>query len=158
MIREAVINFIKLLPVIVSLLLMAAHFYRAGLLPVTAIVLVVTCMLFVPHGWVVRIIQALLAAGSIEWFITLSKLVSMRQAMNMPWIRLVLILGSVSIFTFGSIFMFRMKSLRTRYRLDVSNEIKKDQSWSYSGIDCAPVKTYVLFIFVIPSSRWKKSV
>jgi hypothetical protein len=128
MIREAVINFIKLLPVIVSLLLMAAHFYRAGLLPVTAIVLVVTCMLFVPHGWVVRIIQALLAAGSIEWFITLSKLVSMRQAMNMPWIRLVLILGSVSIFTFGSIFMFRMKSLRTRYRLDVSNEIKKDQS------------------------------
>ncbi len=119
-------NLIKLLPVIVSLLLMAAHFYRAGLLPVAALVLVVPCMLFVPQRWVVRTIQALLVVGSIKWIVTLLKLVSMRQAMNMPWIRLALILGSVSMITFGSIFIFRLKSLRVRYKLDLNDDSRND--------------------------------
>lgn len=121
-------NFIRLLPVIISLLFMAAHFYRAGLLPVAAIVSVAPFLLFVHHRLVVRIIQTLLAIGSIEWIMTLSRLVSMRQAMGMPWIRLALILGAVSMITFGSVFMFRLKSLRIRYKIDVSNVLRKDQT------------------------------
>jgi len=120
-------NLIKLLPVIISLFLMGAHFYRAGLMPAAVIVSVVPILLFVPHRWVVRIIQALLGIGSIEWIITLSRLVSRRQALGMPWIRLALILGSVSMIAFGSIFMFRLKSLRTRYKLDVTHERMKDR-------------------------------
>jgi hypothetical protein len=121
-------NFIRLLPVIISLLFMAAHFFRAGLLPVAAIISVAPFLLLVHHRLVVRIIQTLLAIGSIEWIMTLSRLVSMRQAMGMPWIRLALILGAVSMIAFGSIFMFRLKSLRARYKLDMSSELQKDQS------------------------------
>ena len=120
-------NFIKLLPVIISLFLMGAHFYRAGLVPVAVIVSVVPFFLFVPHRWVVRIIQTLLAIGSIEWLITMLSLVSRRQAMGMPWIRLAFILGSVAMIAFGSIFMFRLKSLRTRYKLDMSNQPRNDR-------------------------------
>ncbi|RJR19805.1 MAG: hypothetical protein C4581_04355 [Nitrospiraceae bacterium] len=120
-------NFIKLLPVIISLLFMAAHFYRAGLIPVVVIIMFAPFLLFVPHRLIVRIIQALLAISSIEWLITISRLVSMRQEMGMPWIRLALILGVVAIITFGSIFVFRLKSLRIRYKLDSSKELHKDQ-------------------------------
>jgi hypothetical protein len=107
---------------------MTAHFYRAGLLPVAAIVLVAPFLLLVHHRLVVRLIQTLLAIGSIEWIITLSRLVSMRQALGMPWIRLALILGAVSMITFGSVFMFRLKYLRIRYKIDVGNVLRKDQT------------------------------
>lgn len=121
-------NFIKLLPVIISLLFMAAHFYRAGLIPVVVIIMFAPFLLFVPHRLIARIIQALLAISSIEWLITISRLVSMRQEMGMPWIRLALILGVVAIITFGSIFVFRLKSLRIRYKLDSNKELHKDQT------------------------------
>jgi len=123
-----VMNFIKLLPAIISLLFMAAHFYRAGLIPVALIVLFAPLLLLVPHRRIVRVIQVLLALSGIEWIMTLSRLVSMRQAMGMPWIRLALILGAVAIMTFGSIFMFRLESLRIRYKLDRRKELPQDQN------------------------------
>ncbi|MEW6601783.1 MAG: hypothetical protein AB1499_12500 [Nitrospirota bacterium] len=111
-------NFIKLLPVFFSLLLMTAHFYRGGSLPLTVTVLTGLLLLIVPRRWVARMIQAMLAIGGIEWIVTMYRLVSIREAAGMPWIRLAVILGAVSMITFGSIFIFRLKSLRIRYKLD----------------------------------------
>ncbi len=111
-------NFIKLFPVVLSILLLCAHYYRAGLLSLVFVLMGSLLTLLVRQKWPVRIVQTLLFIGSIEWIRTLVILVSGRQGAGMPWVRMAFILGSLSLFTIGSIFLFRAKSLRKRYQLD----------------------------------------
>jgi len=112
------VNFIRLLPVIVSLLLLGAHYYRAGFIPLVASMGTGVLILLVRQPWAVRIVQVLLIVGAIEWTRTTFVLVMMRQSMGLPWMRLSLILGGVSLLAIGSLFVFRAGSVRRRYKLD----------------------------------------
>jgi len=110
-------NLLRLLPVILSTLLLAAHFYRAGLVVLVIIVLLSPLVLIIPKPWAARIIQATLVLGGIEWIRTLIELVRMRQTMGAPWMRLALILGIVALLTAASAFVFKLRPLRDRYGL-----------------------------------------
>ena len=109
-------NLIRLLPVILSLLLLAAHFYRAGIMFLVICIPASALILFVRTQWVARVVQGILVLGGIEWIRTLITLVMLRQDMGRPWIRLVVILGAVAIMTISSALVFRLKSLRERYK------------------------------------------
>jgi hypothetical protein len=111
------VNFIRLLPAIISLLLLGAHYYRAGIIPLVAIMGTGVLILLIRRAWAARIVQVLLLVGGIEWVRTVFGLVTMRQSMGMPWIRLALILGGVALLAIGSIFIFRAGSVRRRYKL-----------------------------------------
>jgi membrane-associated PAP2 superfamily phosphatase len=110
-------NFIKLFPVILSTLLLGAHFFRYGNIVLVMLTAALLPVLLVRRPWVVRLFQAVLVIGAIEWTRTLVELVKMRQAMGAPWIRLAVILGAVAVITICSAFVFRFKSLRERYKL-----------------------------------------
>jgi hypothetical protein len=111
-------NCIRLLPVIISLLLLGAHYYRAGYIPLVAIMGAAVLILLIRQPWAARIVQALLVIGAIEWIRTAFGLVMTRQSMGMPWVRLSLILGGVALLAIGSIFIFRAGAVRRRYKLD----------------------------------------
>ena len=64
-------NFIKLLPVILSLLLLGAHFYRAGMIVLVLLAIVIIFMLLIRKPWVVRLVQFVLVIGGLEWVRTL---------------------------------------------------------------------------------------
>ena len=106
---------IRLLPVILSFLLMAAHFYRAGLLPLAALCIALPFLLFLRQAWVPRLFQVLLVLGALEWLRALYGFAAMRIAFGEPWTRLALILGAVALFTGLSGLVFRSKSLRDYY-------------------------------------------
>ncbi|MBI5058031.1 MAG: hypothetical protein HZB61_15585 [Nitrospirae bacterium] len=108
-------NLFKLLPVILSLLLLGAHFFRAQNIILILLVAAFLFILFIRRSWVPRLIQTALVLGGIEWVRTLIALVNMRQAEGAPWIRLSLILGGVAAFTICSGLVFRFRSLRERY-------------------------------------------
>ncbi len=108
-------NFLKLIPVILSFLLLAAHFYRAMLFPFAILTLVLFFFLFIKEKWVARLSQAVLVIGALEWLRTLLKLVEIRQAMGMQWTRLAVILGIVALFTGLSALVFQSRSLKKRY-------------------------------------------
>jgi hypothetical protein len=110
-------NLVLLLPAIVSILLLGAHFYRAGYFILVALTIFLPFILLIRKSWPARIIQTFLIIGSIEWIRTLVLLSTMRQSTGAPWIRLVFILGGVALFTLGSAFTFKSKSLRKRYCL-----------------------------------------
>lgn len=111
-------NFLRLIPVILSIMLLGAHYYRAGFIPLVVIILASLFLLFIRQTWVVRVIQVELIIGGIEWFRTTFNLVMIRQSMNMPWIRLAVILGGVALLAFCSLLVFRSESLKKRYNLD----------------------------------------
>ena len=108
-------NFVRLLPVILSLLVLAAHFYRAGNLILVVLIAASPLLLFIRSAWIVRVIQVELILGGIEWIRTIFRLVHIRQADNLPWERLAIILGSVAVFTILSALVFNSKALKTRY-------------------------------------------
>jgi hypothetical protein len=111
------VNFLRLLPVVVSFVLMAAHFLRADNGPLVAVSLVLPLMLLLPRPWVARVVQFLLVLAGIEWLRTMVVLISRRQDSGEPWMRLALILISVSLLTMGSALVFRLAALRERYSL-----------------------------------------
>jgi len=110
-------NFIRLLPVILSLLLLGAHFFRAGHTVLVLVSVTILLIMLIRKRWVARLVQAVLVIGGVEWIRTLLVFVKMRQAAGEPWERLALILGGVAIFTVCSALVFRFKSLRERYNL-----------------------------------------
>ena len=108
-------NIIKLLPVICSLLLLAAHFLRAGVMPLVGLVLFLPFLLLIRRVWVARIIQISLVFGALEWLRTLFSLIDLRQEAGQPWARLAVILGVVAAGTGLSVWIFRCTSMKARY-------------------------------------------
>jgi hypothetical protein len=109
--------FVRLLPVVLALLLLAAHFYRAGWLPLAALSVALLALLAVPRAWAARALQLALALGAIEWLRTLASFAAARMATGQPYLRLALILGAVAAFTLLAAAVFRQRRLRERYRL-----------------------------------------
>ena len=110
-------NAFKLLPVVLSCLLLAAHFLRAGMLPLVVVSLTLPGLLLFRRRWVARLVQVFLVFGAFEWARTLLILVAERRAVGAPWSRLAIILGVVTILTAASALLFRCRSLRNRYQL-----------------------------------------
>lgn len=107
--------FLRLLPVVLSLLPLAAHFYRGGLPAVTALCLALPLLLLLRRAWVPRLFQWLLLLGALEWLRSIYVLVSVRIAFEQPWARLALILGAVALFTLLSGLVFRNRALQRFY-------------------------------------------
>ncbi|MBT8039939.1 MAG: hypothetical protein KJN78_06840 [Gammaproteobacteria bacterium] len=109
-------NFLRLLPVILSMLLLGAHFFRAGLPAVTLACVAVLGLLLLKKSWVPRLFQALLLLGVVEWLRTLYVFAQTRIAWDEPWTRLALILGGVALFTALSASVFWSRKLHAYYR------------------------------------------
>lgn len=109
-------NILKLLPVVLSFLLLGAHFYRAGLVPLTVLCVALLFLLFLRKRWVPRLFQILLLLGAFEWMRTLYVFAAMRIAWDQPWGRLALILGGVALLTALSALVFRNRKLRRYYQ------------------------------------------
>lgn len=108
-------NILRLLPVILSFLLLAAHFFRPGQTLAAGLCIAVPVLLFLRKSWVPRLFQVLLVLGALEWLHTLYSIASMRIALEETWIRLAVILGSVALFTALSGLVFRSRALKSWY-------------------------------------------
>ena len=62
---------LQLLPVVLSLLVLAAHFLRAGNGIMVVLVLGLLGLLAVPRAWAARTVQIALQLGAVEWLWTL---------------------------------------------------------------------------------------
>lgn len=108
-------NVLRLLPVILSFLLLGAHFYRAGYPVLAGLSTGVLALLFYRSHWVPRLFQGLLILASLEWLRSLYYIAAMRIAWDQPWTRLAVILGAVALFTALSGLVFRSAGVRTCY-------------------------------------------
>ncbi len=99
-----------------ALLVLAAHFYRAGLLPLGALSVALIGLLFVPRRWAAVAAQIALLVGALEWLRTLAALVATRVAAGQPYVRLAVILLAVALLTAAAALVFRSATARARFR------------------------------------------
>jgi len=107
---------LRLLPVVLSLLLLGAHFFRAGSPELVAVVVALLGLLAVRRRWAARVVQIGLLLGAIEWLMTLAQLVFERAYTGEPTTRLAIILLGVALFTVLSTLVFSTEGLRAAYR------------------------------------------
>ena len=108
-------NLLRLIPVILSFLLLAAHFYRSGQVILTVICGALLFLLFFRQSWIPKLFQFLLVLGALEWLRSLYYFAAMRIAWDQPWTRLAIILGAVALFTALSGLVFSNKAVLARY-------------------------------------------
>jgi len=109
---------LQLVPVVLSLLVLGAHFLRAGNVSAVVVVLVLLGLLAVRRPWAARAVQIGLALGAVEWVWTLWRLVDARMAAGEPAVRMAAILGAVTLVTGLSALIFQTQTLRQIYRLE----------------------------------------
>jgi hypothetical protein len=104
------------LPIVLSLLLLGAHFLRYGNTAIVIGILALAGLLFVRRPWAARIVQLVLVAGTVEWLRTLVVLVQERMALGAPYLRMAIILGAVAAMTALAALLFQAKELKALYR------------------------------------------
>ncbi len=114
-----------LIPVFMSLLLLAAHFLRYGNILFMALSLLVIPLLAIRKKWVVLLFRILLFLGTIEWVRTIWTLAAIRMEFGKPYLRMAIILGGVALFTVLSVFVFNSRRLRNRFYEAKDNEIER---------------------------------
>lgn len=108
-------NFIKIVPIVLCSLLMAAHLGRANLFVLQYLSLIIPFILFWKNKISARAVQILLIIYGFEWIRTIFYYARIRTANGEDWLRLAIILGVVAILNFATILVFRSKSMKERY-------------------------------------------
>ena len=106
---------LQLLTVVLSLIVLGAHFMRAGNVVMVVVVLFLLGLLVVRRAWAARTVQVALLLGVLEWVRTMARLVAWRAQDGQPVLRLVVILGTVALVTGLSSLVFRSSRVRAWY-------------------------------------------
>ena len=114
---QPALNALRLLPVAVALLLLAAHFYRGASWIAFGVTVALLPLLLVRAPWAARGLQAALLLGCLEWLRTAAALIAIRQSFGQPWTRLAIILGAVALATALCALVFRSRAVRERFNL-----------------------------------------
>jgi 4-amino-4-deoxy-L-arabinose transferase-like glycosyltransferase len=101
-----------------ALLLLGAHLLHNGASVFAALPVALIALLGVRRRWVGRLVQAVLLVAALEWGLTAAALAQMRAGHGEPYVRLVLILGSVALFTALAALALQSACLRAWFRLD----------------------------------------
>jgi len=104
-----------LLPAALALLVLGAHFYRAGLVFLVPVCLGLVLLMAVRLAWVPRVVMAALVLAALEWLRTLVVLADGRLEAGQPWTRLVAILGAVAVLTVAAAWPLRSATVRRWY-------------------------------------------
>ncbi|MCU0643776.1 MAG: 4Fe-4S binding protein [bacterium] len=94
---------------------MAAHFSRANQTGLAIVCLLFPFLLLIKRRWVAIVFQVLLLLAAMEWIQTTLRIVHIRQSNGEAWTRLVIILGSVALFTALAALVFETKKLKQRF-------------------------------------------
>ena len=110
----------RLLPAILALLVLAAHFYRAGLEFLVPACIGLVALTFVRLAWVPGAVALALALATGEWLRTLLLLAGERIEAGQPYARLVVILLAVALLTMLSALAVWSPKARRWYAGDTS--------------------------------------
>ena len=105
----------RFLPAGFAMLLLGAHFLRGGNVILAAICGLSPLVLLVQRRIALRVAQCSLAAGVMVWTHTAVVLTRMRMQLGAPWVRMLLILSTVSLFTALCVWLLNADTVKRRF-------------------------------------------
>lgn len=119
--KERFFSFLLYFCTSLSIMLGAAHFYRAGLYSLSLL-----CLLFIPlsffkEAYIRNILTCALVVLSLRYAWVTVDFIQMRQAFNEPWLRLFYIMFTVSFFILANAFYIYSQKKRYTKNIEFSN-------------------------------------
>jgi hypothetical protein len=102
----------RMVPLILSAVLIAAHFFRAGNIVLVIFCILAPLILITRARWAVIVVQVLLVLASAEWLRTALAIARERAAIGTPAARMFAILASVAILALLSALPLRRLAIR----------------------------------------------
>ncbi len=106
---------VLLLPAILSLLLLAAHFLRSANYLAVLGLLALIPLLALRRAWVMLVARSTLWLGTGVWLYTIARFTAERLRLGEPYLRMVAVLGGVALCTALSSLAFGARRLRVWY-------------------------------------------
>ena len=106
---------LRIVLLIISYLLLSAHFFREGETILTAVYLFLPLLFFIKKRWSLIFLQLFSYGGFIIWLQTIFVLTSARIQLGEPWLRMVIILGVVAIFTLLAGLLLNSNKIKSKY-------------------------------------------
>lgn len=101
--------------VVLSSLLIGAHFLRHGNVVAVLLCLVAPFLLLLKKRWVLIVLQCFLYGAALLWLLYTRVLVHQRMLEHRPFRGVILILGSVALVTVLSGLLLNSRSMKDRY-------------------------------------------
>jgi hypothetical protein len=106
---------IRLIPLIIAFLLLGGHFLRSGHMIFAGMSILSPLLLFIKQRWILLFVQWLTWSGAIVWIYTTFSLVQQRRVAGVPWVRMLLILSGVTVFTLYAGYLLGSDTVKRRY-------------------------------------------
>jgi len=106
---------VRIVLYVVAALVLAAHFYRDGNLPLVAVCIAVPFLFLHRRRRSLLALQLLAYAGALVWVYTALDIVYVRNQIGRPWTAAVLILGTVAVVTALAGALLNGRAMRERY-------------------------------------------
>ncbi len=108
--------FKRLFPIIFALILLGAHFSRNNNDILAIICVLLPFLLFIKRMWVIYLLQTIAYLGGVIWAYTTYSLVVGRLSEGQPWLRLLIILAVVALFTIWSAYWVKSPAVKEKYK------------------------------------------
>jgi hypothetical protein len=108
-------TFLLVLPTILALLTLGAHYLRYGLVPMALLLVVLGSLLLIDKRWVARLMQGVLLLAALEWILVLRSVIQERVVDGRPYRKSVFILGGTAAFTLLAAGLYQTPRLKRRY-------------------------------------------
>lgn len=105
----------RLLPVVISYWLLAAHFFRHSVFDVALLLVCLPLLLKMRSAWISVVMGAGLLLNAAIWCLVTYDMLSVRLVMGESWGRLLFIMGGVICFTLLSAVVFQSDKVRAYY-------------------------------------------
>jgi hypothetical protein len=106
---------LRIFPVILSALLLAAHFLRSFSLLAMLLCLAAPLLLLIKRSWILRVMQILCAVSTLIWIIALYEIVQQRIYEGRSWTASAIILGVVVAFALLSGWLLNAPEVKNNY-------------------------------------------
>jgi hypothetical protein len=104
-----------LVPVVLSFLVLGAHFLRSGDPPLAAACVLLPWVLVIRRPWAARLLQGALLLGAAVWIRTLVAIAVVRARLGDAWLRMAVILSIIAAVTILSALLFQGRTLGRIY-------------------------------------------
>ena len=106
---------LRVVPLILTALLLGAHFWRSGNLILALVYGLFPLLLFIKQRWSWLAVQIFAYVGVIIWLYTTVAIVQERINWGLPWVRVVFILGGVALLSAWAGMLLNSPRVKARY-------------------------------------------
>ena len=106
---------LRMIPLVIASLLMAAHFLRGGNIGLVLLSILVPLLLLIRKRWSLILVQLSAYAAAMVWVYATIRLVQERMLLATPWSSAVIILSSVALFSVFAGLLLNSRKVKERY-------------------------------------------